>query len=147
VDVTITTIANVNNGSGWANITPVDDTLLESLTFTPTNQYAYGDFSFRGQVGDNRHVEIDVKTAQGNAYYSNLALPSPLFTVDKTASQDFTRIGFKLTNESIQSVTITNPDFKEVKHIEFSPVPIPAVAWLLGTGLVGLAGIRRKMQK
>ncbi len=29
----------------------------------------------------------------------------------------------------------------------FSPVPIPATAWLLGSGLFGLIGIRRRMQK
>lgn len=28
-----------------------------------------------------------------------------------------------------------------------SPVPIPAAVWLLGTGLLGLAGLRRKMNK
>ncbi|HUJ16751.1 MAG TPA: VPLPA-CTERM sorting domain-containing protein [Nitrospirota bacterium] len=26
-----------------------------------------------------------------------------------------------------------------------TPTPIPAVAWLLGSGLMGLAGIRRRM--
>jgi hypothetical protein len=38
-----------------------------------------------------------------------------------------------------------------LSHIEFfsstKPVPIPAAAWLLGTGLAGLVGIRRKMKK
>ncbi|HEY5514256.1 MAG TPA: hypothetical protein VIK40_11495 [Geomonas sp.] len=152
VDVNVTTIANVDSGSGWANIKPVVGTTLESLTFTPTpaNQNAYGDFSFRGQVGDNRQVLIDVKTAQGNEYKSSLALPSSLFTVDKSAPQDFTRIGFYLTNESIQSVIITNPDFKEVKQIEFSPaspVPIPGVAWLLGSGICALIGLKRRSCK
>jgi hypothetical protein len=28
-----------------------------------------------------------------------------------------------------------------------TPTPIPAAAWLLGTGLVGLFGIRRRLQK
>jgi len=32
-------------------------------------------------------------------------------------------------------------------HDQPQPTPIPAAAWLLGTGLVGLFGIRRKLQK
>ncbi len=27
-----------------------------------------------------------------------------------------------------------------------SPVPIPAAVWLLGSGLIGLAGVRRKIR-
>lgn len=40
----------------------------------------------------------------------------------------------------------------EVSHISFwskvvTPVPVPAAVWLLGTGLVGLVGVRRKQRK
>ncbi len=31
-------------------------------------------------------------------------------------------------------------------YIEIRPVPIPAAGWLLGTGIIGLLGIRRKMR-
>jgi hypothetical protein len=30
---------------------------------------------------------------------------------------------------------------------EYTPVPIPAAFWLLGTGLAGLAGLRRNMKR
>jgi hypothetical protein len=30
---------------------------------------------------------------------------------------------------------------------EATPVPIPPAAWLLGTGLIGLVGVRRRMRK
>jgi hypothetical protein len=34
-----------------------------------------------------------------------------------------------------------------VQDLLIQPVPIPAAAWLLGTGIVGLVGIRRKFRK
>jgi hypothetical protein len=36
----------------------------------------------------------------------------------------------------------------EVDHLQYgSTVPIPAAAWLFGSGLIGLLGIRRKLKK
>jgi hypothetical protein len=32
-------------------------------------------------------------------------------------------------------------------NINASPVPIPAAAWLLGSGLIGLVGLRRRFKK
>jgi hypothetical protein len=46
------------------------------------------------------------------------------------------------------SITISpHTDFKfnlNIAPADYSPVPIPSAVWLLGSGLVGLAGIRRK---
>jgi len=42
----------------------------------------------------------------------------------------------------------TNYDFQGLVGVKASPVPVPAAAWLLGSGLVGLFGVkRRKRQK
>ena len=38
-----------------------------------------------------------------------------------------------------------NSDFGFLE-MSTSPTPIPGAAWLLGTGLVGLLGLRRKMR-
>jgi hypothetical protein len=32
-------------------------------------------------------------------------------------------------------------------NLDVTPTPIPAAAWLLGSGLMGLAGIRRRKEK
>lgn len=34
----------------------------------------------------------------------------------------------------------------EVSNIPFAPVPVPAAAWLFGTGLLGLVGLKRQRQ-
>jgi len=36
---------------------------------------------------------------------------------------------------------------KQLLITEAQPVPIPAAVWLFGSGLLGLAGSRRKFQK
>ena len=42
----------------------------------------------------------------------------------------------------------TNYDFQGLVGVKASPVPVPAAVWLLGSGLVGLVGVkRRKRQK
>jgi len=43
-----------------------------------------------------------------------------------------------------------NPDgFEEgwIAEIDPTPVPIPGAVWLLGSGLIGMVGIRRKFKK
>jgi hypothetical protein len=43
--------------------------------------------------------------------------------------------------------SISLPDNVGVSVTNFQPVPIPAAFWLLGSGLVGLVGIRRRFKK
>lgn len=43
----------------------------------------------------------------------------------------------------------TNSNIYKISHVGTvaSPVPVPAAAWLLGAGLIGLVGVRRKSRK
>lgn len=55
--------------------------------------------------------------------------------------------------ETIYSVTIQNSvtggtgDGLAFDHVAFSLVPVPGAVWLLGSGLIGIAGFRRKTAK
>ncbi|SEM01166.1 VPLPA-CTERM protein sorting domain-containing protein [Syntrophus gentianae] len=51
----------------------------------------------------------------------------------------------------VEDITITGlwPDQGAFSHVTLygTPVPVPAAAWLLGSGMLGLLGIRRRMKK
>ena len=50
-----------------------------------------------------------------------------------------------ITSMSVSTLDLTNSSYPTVDHFYVgSQVPIPAAVWLLGTGLVGLFGIRRR---
>jgi hypothetical protein len=134
--VDITTVGNVNTGSGFSNITPAGGTLT-SLTFTPKDGNLFSDFGFRGQLLSAGTVTVTVLDNQGGAPQSFD------FNVAK-ANQDFGTLGITAipgTGETIKSVTLTAlGGFKEEKQNILSAVPEPGTYAMLGLG-VGLLGI------
>ena len=141
--VDIHTMGNVNTGSGFANIKPVNNGSLTELIFTPENANLFADFSFRGQLerDANGTVTVVVQDTQGN--------PAQTFTFSGLgANADFARQGIiSLDGETIQSITLMS-DFKEVKQIEFSfarAVPDGGATVMLLGAVLGVLSILRRL--
>ena len=146
--VDVTTVGNVDTGSGFSNITPVKGGTLTSLTFTPKDGNLFNDFGFRGQLLAAGTVTVTVLDNQGGAPQSFD------FNVAK-ANQDFGTLGITAipgTGETIKSVTVSvdplGAGFKEEKQNIFSiaAVPEPGTYAMLGLG-VGLLGIVLRRRK
>jgi hypothetical protein len=161
--VTVDTTGKVDTGGGFATITPHGTGTLTELIFTPANDLAFNDFSFRGQVVDDGTV-IDVDVVDQNGTTScDGPPPTGAVPCDFTiamGNQDFNRMGITASSgsgETIKEVIITATldGFKEFKQVEFSlapgvtPVPEPTTLSLLGIGLVGLglAGRRKRRRR
>jgi hypothetical protein len=107
-------------------------------TITLNNTTGFNDYYQAVTFGNNVHFSLNLSGAADNAFglffFANDG-STPLLTSDMTngaaATVTLTPTGTVLTNNSAQTLA--------------SPTPIPAAAWLFGSGLMGLAGVRRRM--
>jgi hypothetical protein len=145
--VTVDTTGNVDTGSGFATITPVDT--LTDLIFTPADDTLFNDFSFRGQIEKSGFTgTVDVTWTDSSGTRGTIT-----FTGVKGPNADFARLGIvSLDGETLKSVEISTPgseSFKEFKQVEFSfavaGIPEPATWAMMTLGFAGLgfAGYRR----
>jgi hypothetical protein len=149
--ITVDTIGNIDSGAGFATITPIKGGTLTSLTFTPTNDALFTDFSFRGQlapVGDTGVINV--------AWTDSLGTTGTLqFTGIPGPDTDFGRLGIVSNDgETLKSVVITTAageSFDEFKQVQFSAASIPPSipepsTWammLLGFAGLGYAAVHR----
>jgi len=143
--VGIAVVGDADFADGYSTIKPIKDGMLTSLTFTPVDDMAFSDFSFRGQVLDaSDAIDVTVTDQSGTPFSFSFTVPKP--------DQDFDRLGvISLDGERIKSVVVTDSGgFKEFKQIDFSPtstvpiVPEPATWALMLIGLGATGGVLRR---
>jgi hypothetical protein len=64
--------------------------------------------------------------------------------IDFTALGDVVGLQFALTSSDSSAWGMNTPSYFALDNLNGSPVPIPGAVWLLGSGLLGLVGFRRK---
>jgi|SRR5208282_4585635 len=136
------TITNFTSDATLGTATPsgssVTGTLPSTVTINNTSTTGYNDYLQALTFGNTINFVVDLSGATGNSFavsFLNSTQTAALLTNDNVngyaATVDVNPNGAVVNNLSSQTNVVT---------------PIPAAAYLLGSGLIGLVGIRRKMK-
>ena len=66
--------------------------------------------------------------------------------LDLSGLGDVAGLQFSLTSSDTGAYGMNTPSYFAMDDLNGAPVPIPGAVWLLGSGLLGLVGIRRKQK-
>jgi hypothetical protein len=164
---TFTNIATVES-SGFA------PSLATYGSMVTVDQEPYGYYTGSTALINNNYEGITVLTRlDGNAFSFNSIDLAELYPMNDTSlAFDVTFTGsFADGSSATQTVTLDNLtgvqsyvfsafsnvvsvnwaqgglDFHQFDNVNVAPVPVPAAAWLLGSGLAGLFGLRRRASR
>lgn len=137
------TTAYTNAFSGFAG--SVDNTLtLEDFTADPNSFAARFDFILDvtdDNAGDPAGSFANWTSPGNTISLAGLATaPEFLYLFEASGTNPEISALDGLTASSIPAIQIS----ADGSMVSFTPVPVPAAVWLLGSGLIGLLGIRRK---
>jgi choice-of-anchor C domain-containing protein len=130
-------------------------TLSQAITTTPGQKYKLAfDIAGNPWSKDSSLIKtLYVNVGTGNIPFSfdatnktnsNMGWQSK--SLEFTATAANLKIIFTSGNNTPSGMALDNVRLDIVPNQPITPVPIPAAAWLLGTGLIGLVGVRRRMQ-
>jgi hypothetical protein len=107
--------------------------ILSTLTLNNTN--AWNDYFQHLTFGQTLHFSLNLSGNIGNTFalsFFGTDQITPLLTNDPNGLASV--VDFNANGVAINSLS---------KEVNVTPTPIPAAAYLLGTGLIGLIGLRR----
>ena len=117
-----------------------------SLTVTNTGSEAWGDFHFYLLSADDSVVFDDTLSVMTGASSFSSWLTDDGHTLDFYFYDDPVYTGESLSFEVYTDNTASELSFFNVS-LEASPVPAPGAFFLLGSGLIGLMGLRKKQHR
>ncbi|RNC65611.1 MAG: VPLPA-CTERM sorting domain-containing protein [Desulfuromonadales bacterium] len=131
------------------NNSTVTGTLLGSLGlgFVNTGGFAVYDYNRAITLGDSIHFTVSFNLATGGTDGGSSTFSLGLFR-DATGGSPLYNITDPSIPGTVALINLFNDGTTTAQSLdsstEVTPTPIPAAAWLLGSGLMGLAGIRRR---
>jgi hypothetical protein len=155
-DITDFTSAGTDILTGWNTDGPVE-LYVDRMVWTEGANFAYAD-----PITPNPQLDLDDAwyeyTINGTTYRVESQAGNYAFTDDTGHAgyqagwdffdyREFVKDGGSGAKKSYFSGVIRPQivnNFKGATSFDVAPVPVPAAVWLLGSGLIGLAGLRRK---